>query len=119
MQSKAKTVEAYLADVPAERRAALTRLRDLCRELLPDLEETMAYGMPTYGRGADVVTAFASQKNYIAFYAGQVAIQHHAEALKGIDCGKGCIRYGRPEALDFAVARSILQDVAARHEAKR
>ena len=44
MQSKAKTVAAYLKEVPAERRAELKELRDLCRTILTDFEETMDYG---------------------------------------------------------------------------
>jgi len=32
MQSKAKSVTAYLDEVPAERKEALTKLRDLCPE---------------------------------------------------------------------------------------
>lgn len=114
MQSKAVTVDAYIAEAPAERREALTRLRDLCREVLTGVEESIAYGMPIWRRGEAMVVAFASQKNYIALYAGRTAIERHAAALGGIDCGKGCIRYKRQGALDFAVVRSILRDIEAR-----
>lgn len=54
MQSSAKTVSAYLKEVPAERRAALPKLRDLCRAALTGFEESMEYGKPCYKRN-DVV----------------------------------------------------------------
>jgi hypothetical protein len=41
MQSTAKTVTAYLDEVPADRKAALAKLRDLCRRLLKGYEESM------------------------------------------------------------------------------
>ena len=69
MQSGAATVEAYIAEAPADRRDALIEMRSLCREILPGLEEARDYGMPTYGRGQNMVTAFASQRHSSAFSA--------------------------------------------------
>jgi hypothetical protein len=49
MQSKAKTVEAYLAELPADRREALNAVREAIRgNLDPDIEEVMAWGMIAY-----------------------------------------------------------------------
>jgi len=45
MRSDAQSVDQYLAETPQERRAALTELRGLCRELLPDHEEGTRWGM--------------------------------------------------------------------------
>ena len=42
MQSEAPTVDAYLAEVPADRRAALQEIRRLCKKLLIGFEESMA-----------------------------------------------------------------------------
>ena len=113
MQSTAPTVEAYLSEVPADRVEALTLMRVLCREAMPHLQESIAYGMPAYHLNGAMVTAFASQKNYIAFYAGQAAIDTHRSALKGLSLGKGCIRYSRPAQIDFSVVRSIFKFMAA------
>ena len=68
MQSKAATVDAYIAEAPPERCDALALLRRLCREELPGFEETMLYGMPSYMRGGEVEVAFASQKAYVSLY---------------------------------------------------
>jgi len=50
VRSNADDVDGYLALVPEERRAVLSRLRDACRDLLPGFEECMSYGMPAYRR---------------------------------------------------------------------
>lgn len=114
MQSSAPTVDAYLEDVPPDRRAALERLRALCRELLPGFEEGMAYGMPIVMRGDDGI-AFASQKRYISLYVERDVLESHADRLHGpgIELGKGCIRYSRPEHIDFAVIASMLRATAS------
>ena len=49
MQSKAKTVADYLADLPPDRRAAIKRVREVfLKNLDRDFEEGMQYGMIGY-----------------------------------------------------------------------
>ena len=70
--------------------------------------------MPTYGRDGIAEIAWASQKQYISLYVmrGDV-LDAHREQLAHLSVGKGCIRYRSPAAVDFAVVRSMLTDVAA------
>ncbi|WP_369059172.1 DUF1801 domain-containing protein [Caulobacter sp. 73W] len=115
VQSKAATVDAYMQTIEADRLPALQRLRDLCRGVLDGYEEKMAWGMPGYSlNGQDPSVAFNSQKRHIAFYAGSVAVERFKERLGAIDCGKGCIRYSRPDKIDFQVVEDILKDIKAR-----
>ncbi|HEY1016042.1 MAG TPA: DUF1801 domain-containing protein [Herpetosiphonaceae bacterium] len=109
MQSTARDVSAYLAEVPEERRPALEQLRALCLEVLAGAEEGMSYGMPCYGRHGTPEVAFASQKGYISLYINQAVVDAHREQLAGLNVGKGCIRYPRPQRMDFAVIRSMLE----------
>jgi uncharacterized protein YdhG (YjbR/CyaY superfamily) len=112
MQSSTKTVPAYLNEVPLERRAALEHLRDLCRTILTDFEETMDYGGPCYKRDGEVEVGFASQKHFIGVYMLRTDVMNaHKHLLKGkgISHGKGCIRYSRPERIDLAVVERMLR----------
>ena len=112
MQSTARDVIAYLEEVPADRKPALAKLRDLCRATLTDFRESMTYGMPSYSRHGQVEIAFASQKNYIALYIlKNDVMDSHRDLLqgKGVRLSKGCIRYSRPERIDFQVVERILK----------
>ena len=115
-RSAAPTVPTFLKEADARRRPALAKLRKLVREMLPSATESMAYGMPTYQKDGQIVTAFNNQKNYIAFYPGETAIKAHKTKLAGISCGKGCIRYTNPDKIDFDVVRSLLANIATRWE---
>jgi uncharacterized protein YdhG (YjbR/CyaY superfamily) len=111
MQSKAKDVTAYLAEVPEERRAALEQLRKLCLTHLKGFEESMDYGGPSYKRNGVVEVGFMSQKHFIGLYIlKQDVFKAHADSLKlpGISLGKGVIRYSRPEKIDFNVVKQLL-----------
>jgi uncharacterized protein YdhG (YjbR/CyaY superfamily) len=68
MRSEARSVDEYLAETPEERRATLSELRDACRELLPDHEESMRWGMAAYLRGGEAEFAWASQARYISLF---------------------------------------------------
>lgn len=83
MQSKASTVEEYLASLPEDRREALQAVRETILENLDeDFEEGMQYGMIGYyvphgvyppGYHVDPkqplpYAALASQKNYMSLY---------------------------------------------------
>ena len=111
MQSNAQDVDAYLEEAPEERRAALTRLRQLCQATLEGYDETMAYGMPSYARNGTGEVAFASQKNYISLYILKLdAMQQQRDALQAakIKAGKGCINFPNPERIPFDIVQSLL-----------
>jgi len=115
MQSSAKTVTAYLNEVPAERKAALKKLRKLCRANLTGFKETMEYGGPCYSRNGEVEVGFMSQKHFIGLYILRTDVMNshkHLLKVKGVTHGKGCIRYSKPERIDFNVVESMLRATA-------
>lgn len=112
MQSTAKDVSSYLKEVPKERYEMLEKLRRLCLETLDSHEENMDYGMPCYKKNSIVEVAFASQKNFIALYIlKKEVLDAHRDLLKvkGVSLGKGCIRYSKPEKIDFGVVQKLLE----------
>jgi hypothetical protein len=144
--SKAKTVSEYLAELPADRRAALQAVRKVIRANLDkDYEEGMQYGMISYcvphrvyppGYHCDptvplLYAALASQKNHMAVYL--MCVYGHEETAswfkeawaktgKKLDMGKSCVRFKKIEdvALDVigqAIARVPAKKYVARYEA--
>ena len=99
MQCSAKTVNAYLDEIPAERQAALVKLRELCRSSLKGFEESREYCGACYSRNGEVEVGFASQKNFIGLYILRLdVLDAHRDLFtaKGVTLGKGVIRYSRP-----------------------
>jgi uncharacterized protein YdhG (YjbR/CyaY superfamily) len=108
MQSTAKNVTDYLREVPDDRRSTIERLRKLCRKTLTGYEEVMEYGMPGYRKG-DRLISFASQRNYISIYGlRKVMTDADQEALAGAGDGKGCLRFSKPEEIDFVIIERLL-----------
>ena len=145
MQSKAKTVSAYLAELPADRRKAIDQVRKMVLKSLPKgYVEIMQYGMIGYAVPLSIYPAgyhckkdeplpfigLASQKNNMALYmfcmyldkADQEKFRkEYAATGKKLDMGKSCIRFKTPEdlALDVignAIARSPVKKHIAIYE---
>lgn len=111
MISDAKNVSDYIKEAPFERREALARLRELCKEVLTGYQECMAYGGPAYQNDKGIAIAFASQKNHLCFYClVHEAMLNNREWLKKLDHGKGVIRYRDPDRIDFNLIRKLLTD---------
>jgi uncharacterized protein YdhG (YjbR/CyaY superfamily) len=111
MQSKAVTVDIYLNEVPDERQNALNKIRELCINELQGYEETMRYGMPCYEKNSIVEVSFASQKNNITLYIlKQDIMEKYKPELKGVSVGKGCIRFIKPDKIDFNIVKKMLAE---------
>ena len=131
MQSKAKTVDQYLAELPPDRRDAINAVRRIILKNLPDgFEEVMQYGMIAYvvpfklfpaGYHCDPrqplpFAGLASQKNHMAVYLmcvygeGELATRFRkawAKTGKKLDMGKACVRFRKLEDIPLEVVADI------------
>ena len=108
MISNATSIDAYLEEIPPDRRSALAQLRALIHRVAPKTVEAMQYGLPAFGD----LCAFASQKNYMALYVCESDIvKGHLAQLGKVSCGKGCIRFKRLADLNLGAVESILKEI--------
>jgi len=114
MKSTAATVVSYIAEQPNEWQPTLKKLRAACRRHLRNYTESMAYGMASYDRHGQTEVAFAKQARYLSLYIlKQPVFDAHRSQLAGLSLGKGCIRYRRPDQIDWNVVSSLLADTWA------
>jgi uncharacterized protein YdhG (YjbR/CyaY superfamily) len=114
MRSQAPSIGSYIDGQPAEWRPTLKKLRAACRRELKGYAENMAYGMPSYLRGGQIEVAFGKQARYLSLYSlKQPVFDAHRGDLAGLSLGKGCIRYRRPEQVDWNVVARMLSDTRA------
>ena len=112
--SKAATVDEYLAELTDERREAVARLRSLAKKHLPGFREGMRWGMVNFHRTDNEQVSFASQVEYVALYLGTAVLATHRAAQKGLDVGKGCIRFRTPRSIDWALVSKLMIESANR-----
>jgi hypothetical protein len=122
--SQAKTPEAYLKELPAEKRHVVAKVRDVILANLPEgYQESMTWGMlsyevpletypETYNKKPLAYMALAAQKHYFALYLmGVYGDPKQARRLEGafrragkkLDMGKSCLRFRSLEDLPLDV----------------
>ena len=126
MQSKATTVEQYIAELPEERKKAVSDLRKVVKKNLPKgFKEVMGYGMIGYviphsmypdgyhcnPKDPLPFMNIASQKNFIAVY--NMGLYSSPKILKWftdeyektqmgkLDMGKSCIRFKKMDKIPY------------------
>lgn len=133
VQSKAKTVDEYLDELPAERRADVEAVRAVVKKNLPKgYRETVANGMITYCVPLETYpntynkqplgyAALAAQKNYNALYLmsaysspGQAKMLENGfkQAGKKLDMGKSCIRFKHADDLPLDVIGQVVASLS-------
>jgi hypothetical protein len=145
MRSDASLVEQYLDELPADRREAISAIRDVINENLPEgFAEMMTFGMigwgvpledypDTYNGRPLGIAALASQKNYMVLYLMSVYADEQLEewfraqyAERGLrlDMGRSCVRFTRLDQVPLDVVGEVVRRVPkdefiARYEESR
>jgi uncharacterized protein YdhG (YjbR/CyaY superfamily) len=116
---KPKSVQAYFASLPKDRRSPLQKLRETIATAAPDAEEGITYSMPGFLLGGKGFVAYAAFKDHYSFFPMSTrAIDVHRDELGARITGKGTIsfEYGRPlpSALVRKVVKTRLAEATAR-----
>tara|TARA_B100000809_G_scaffold153710_1_gene151079 strand:- start:1945 stop:2385 length:441 start_codon:yes stop_codon:yes gene_type:complete len=131
VQSKAKSVAQYLKELPDDHQEAITEIRNLILDNLPNgYVESMNWGMisyeipleiypDTYNKQPLGVVAIASQKNHMAIYMmGCYMVPNQQEKLlkaykeMGVkpNMGKSCIRFTKLEKIPLDTIVELIRD---------
>lgn len=112
MQSSAKTVDEYLTEIPETRREILSEVRKVIHAVIPELAESMQYGMAAFTRPGETEpeVAFASQSKYISIYFPVSVVESKRHLLVGLNVGKCCVRHSSPAKVNLDVLRELLQE---------
>lgn len=113
-------VDAYLASLPADRRAALQKLRKTIRSAAPGAEEGFSYGLPAFRLVGRPLVCFGSARNHCSFFPmSPKVIAANKSALKGYDISKGTIRFLPERPLPDVLVKKIVRARVAELEQRR
>ena len=104
---KPTTIDAYLAPLRSEQRAALEKLRKTIRAAVPRAEECISYQIPGFRLDGKPLVWFGAAANHCAIY-GLVAVDK--KDLEDYDTsGCGTIRFQPDKPLPAALVRKLLK----------
>ena len=111
------SIDAYLARVDPDKRAALERLRRSIKAVVPRGEECISYGLPCFRLDGRMVLHFGAAAKHCAFYPGGIVSQFASE-LSGFETSKGTIRFTPEQPLPAPLVRRIVKALVERQDAR-
>jgi len=136
MQSKATTVDQYLAELPEDRKIAMEKLRNIALKNLPNgFKEVMSYGMlgyvvphEIYPKGYHCTPELplpffniASQKNSINIYHMVLygnkdmhdwfVAEYPKHCKSKLDMGKSCVRFKKLDDIPYDLIGELLTKI--------
>lgn len=103
-----KTIDEYIASCPEEVQPKLQTIRKKAGSLIPDAEEKISYGIPTFRKGKNLFH-FAAFKNHIGLYPGSAAIKACSKDLKRYTTSKGAIQVPLDKAVPLQLIDKLIR----------
>jgi uncharacterized protein YdhG (YjbR/CyaY superfamily) len=100
-------VDAYIAAQPAEVRPLLESIRDVIRGEVPEADEVMGYGIPSYKLDGKYLIHFGAAKRHIGLYATPDGHAEFEAELSKYKRGKGSVQLPLDQPLPLDLIKRI------------
>ncbi|GGI64822.1 iron chaperone [Enterococcus alcedinis] len=100
-------IEEYLEKVPVAHQEKSKEMYHLLKKLLPEAQERLTYGMPTFYLHENLVH-FAPTKKHLGFYPSPSPIVAFKEQLVPFKTSKGAIQFSYDQPLPKELIESIV-----------
>ncbi|MBQ3373375.1 MAG: DUF1801 domain-containing protein [Oscillospiraceae bacterium] len=100
------TIQEYIHTQDSTIQPRLLAIYDTIRTAIPDAQERLSWGMPTFWKGRNIIH-FASAKKHIGLYPGPEAIEAFADQLAGYKTSKGAIQLPNSKELPMELIAEI------------
>lgn len=112
MPADPNAIDEYLGKVDPAQRAELERIRLLVRSLVPDVEESVSYRMPTLSYRGRALVYFTASKKHMSFYPSSWAIEELRDRLSGYSTTEHSIRF----TLNSPLPDELIEDLVLIHK---
>lgn len=103
-------IDTYLADVPADKREALERVRQIIHSIVPEPEETIGYNMPVIRYKGKYLVGFAAFKNHMSLFPGAFSAEGLEQDLRDFVQAKGTIQF----TVDKQLPKDVIVTIVTR-----
>ena len=102
------SIDEYIATFPKDVQVILEKVRQTIKKVSPQLEEALAYGIPTFKLKGNVVH-FGGYAKHIGFYPAPRGIEAFKKDLVGYEGGKGTVQFPLDKPIPYDLIAKITQ----------
>lgn len=101
------TIDEYLKHVKPKQKAELERVRKIIKKLVPDAEETISYGIPTFKYKGKYLIYFAAYKDHMSIFGSMEKVE---DKLTGYELShKGTLRFTEDNPVPEDIIGELVQ----------
>ena len=89
---KPQSIDEYIYEQALDIQPYLFHIHKTIQKAIPEAEERLSWGMPTYWKNDNIVH-FAAHKNHIGYYVGEEAVNFFKDKLSAYKTNKGTIQF--------------------------
>lgn len=101
-------IDAYLENVTPSQKEVLQHVRELIHEIIPEVEEAIAYAMPTFRYKGKNIVHFAAFKDHMSLFPTPEPIDALKEKLKAYKTSKGTIQFSESNLIPDDLLRDLI-----------
>lgn len=101
-------IDEYLEGLPSAQRATLTHIRKVIKETVPESEEVISYGMPTFKYKKKNLIHFAAFKDHLSVFPTVEPMDKLVEKLAPYRTGKGTLQFSDNAPLPDEIIRELV-----------
>jgi uncharacterized protein YdhG (YjbR/CyaY superfamily) len=101
-------IDKYIAIFPEDVQAILEKIRATIQKAVPDAEETINYGIPTFTLKGNLVH-FAGYKDHIGFYPTPSGIEKFKKELAIYESAKGSVQFPLDKPIPYALIEKTVK----------
>lgn len=99
----------YIATFGEPQRTTLLAIRELIRNTIPEAQEVIAYGVPTFTWNGKHLVGYAGTRHACSLYLmSSTVLMDHDEAIRPYRASKGTLHFKPGEPLPAALIRRLI-----------
>ncbi|HEV7454077.1 MAG TPA: DUF1801 domain-containing protein [Candidatus Saccharimonadales bacterium] len=102
------TIDDYLTKVTPSQKAEFERIRAIVRQLVPDAEEVISYGMPAFKYNKQYVIWFGAFKNHMSIFPTPHPIEEMKGKLDKFAVAKGTLQFTEQDPIPESTLKEII-----------
>jgi uncharacterized protein YdhG (YjbR/CyaY superfamily) len=108
-RKKFKTMDEYVRSFPPDVQKILEQLRTTIKEIVPEAEETISYGIPTFNLNGHHLVHFAAFMHHIGLYPTSSGIEAFKEELSSYTYARGSVQFPLEKPIPFDLVIRIVK----------
>ena len=103
-------IDEYFEHVEEPQRVALERIRAIVKDVAPEVEEVITYGMPGFKYKKKYLISFSAFKDHLSIFPGAEAIETYKDELSDFKLSKGTVQFTLENPIPDQLLKEIVQN---------